>query len=391
MLEPGHLVSGDAEGIGVRFGEHVVAVEFAEDPRGSPFVGATRLRAVPELGPPVAEDGFLLVGAAVGTTELLGLGGSESRNVDGELVELILEEHDAQGALEGRDFELMLVMHGAGGAAPNELAELEQKIEAIGMTAEAKEKAVSELNKLKMMSPMSAEATVLRSYIEWLTNVPWNKRSPVKKDLSRAEVVLNEDHYGLEKVKERILEYLAVQQRVKKLKGPILCLVGPPGVGKTSLGQSVAKATGRKYVRMALGGVRDEAEIRGHRRTYIGAMPGRIIQSIRRCGSNNPVFMLDEIDKLGVDFRGDPASALLELLDPEQNTEFIDRYLEVPVDVSSAMFISTANYIEQIPPPLRDRMEIIYFRDYTVEEKRIILERYLIPKSKKEYKLEKMK
>ena len=247
------------------------------------------------------------------------------------------------------------------------------------MPKEAEDKAKSELQKLKMMSPMSAEATVLRSYIEWLTNVPWNKRSPVKKDLSRAEVVLNEDHYGLEKVKERILEYLAVQQRVKKLKGPILCLVGPPGVGKTSLGQSVAKATGRKYVRMALGGVRDEAEIRGHRRTYIGSLPGKLIQKMAKVGVKNPLFLLDEIDKMSSDMRGDPASALLEVLDPEQNNSFSDHYLEVDYDLSDVMFVATSNSMN-IPGPLLDRMEVIRLSGYTEDEKLNIAKNHLIGK-----------
>ncbi|MBO7923473.1 endopeptidase La [Alteromonas sp. K632G] len=263
--------------------------------------------------------------------------------------------------------------------APDEFEALAKKIEDAKMPQEALNKAKSELQKLKMMSPMSAEATVLRSYIEWLTNVPWNKRSPVKKDLSRAEVVLNEDHYGLEKVKERILEYLAVQQRVKKLKGPILCLVGPPGVGKTSLGQSVAKATGRKYVRMALGGVRDEAEIRGHRRTYIGSLPGKLVQKMAKVGVKNPLFLLDEIDKMSSDMRGDPASALLEVLDPEQNNSFSDHYLEVDYDLSDVMFVATSNSMN-IPGPLLDRMEVIRLSGYTEDEKLNIATRHLISK-----------
>ncbi|AEF02364.1 endopeptidase La [Alteromonas sp. KS69] len=263
--------------------------------------------------------------------------------------------------------------------APDEFEALAKKIEDAKMPQEALDKAKSELQKLKMMSPMSAEATVLRSYIEWLTNVPWNKRSPVKKDLSRAEVVLNEDHYGLEKVKERILEYLAVQQRVKKLKGPILCLVGPPGVGKTSLGQSVAKATGRKYVRMALGGVRDEAEIRGHRRTYIGSLPGKLVQKMAKVGVKNPLFLLDEIDKMSSDMRGDPASALLEVLDPEQNNSFSDHYLEVDYDLSDVMFVATSNSMN-IPGPLLDRMEVIRLSGYTEDEKLNIATRHLISK-----------
>jgi ATP-dependent Lon protease len=263
--------------------------------------------------------------------------------------------------------------------APDEFEALSKKIADAKMPKEAEDKAKGELQKLKMMSPMSAEATVLRSYIEWLTNVPWNKRSPVKKDLSRAEVVLNEDHFGLEKVKERILEYLAVQQRVKKLKGPILCLVGPPGVGKTSLGQSIAKATGRKYVRMALGGVRDEAEIRGHRRTYIGSLPGKLVQKMAKVGVKNPLFLLDEIDKMSSDMRGDPASALLEVLDPEQNNSFSDHYLEVDYDLSDVMFVATSNSMN-IPGPLLDRMEVIRLSGYTEDEKLNIAKNHLIGK-----------
>ncbi|MEC9334486.1 MAG: endopeptidase La [Pseudomonadota bacterium] len=263
--------------------------------------------------------------------------------------------------------------------APDEFEALSKKIADAKMPKEAEDKAKAELQKLKMMSPMSAEATVLRSYIEWLTNVPWNKRSPVKKDLSRAEGVLNEDHYGLEKVKERILEYLAVQQRVKKLKGPILCLVGPPGVGKTSLGQSIAKATGRKYVRMALGGVRDEAEIRGHRRTYIGSLPGKLVQKMAKVGVKNPLFLLDEIDKMSSDMRGDPASALLEVLDPEQNNSFSDHYLEVDYDLSDVMFVATSNSMN-IPGPLLDRMEVIRLSGYTEDEKLNIAKNHLIGK-----------
>jgi ATP-dependent Lon protease len=263
--------------------------------------------------------------------------------------------------------------------APDEFEALAKKIADAKMPKEAEDKAKSELQKLKMMSPMSAEATVLRSYIEWLTNVPWNKRSPVKRDLAKAEEVLNEDHYGLEKVKERILEYLAVQQRVKKLKGPILCLVGPPGVGKTSLGQSVAKATGRKYVRMALGGVRDEAEIRGHRRTYIGSLPGKLVQKMAKVGVRNPLFLLDEIDKISSDMRGDPASALLEVLDPEQNNSFSDHYLEVDYDLSDVMFVATSNSMN-IPGPLLDRMEVIRLSGYTEDEKLNIAKNHLIGK-----------
>jgi ATP-dependent Lon protease len=266
---------------------------------------------------------------------------------------------------------------------PNELADLENKIEKAGMTEEGKEKAVSELNKLKLMSPMSAEATVVRNYIDWLLKAPWKKRSKVFKDLKKAEAVLEEDHYGLEKVKERILEYLAVQQRVKRLKGPILCLVGPPGVGKTSLGQSIARSTNRKFVRMSLGGVRDEAEIRGHRRTYIGSMPGKIIQNMAKTGVRNPLFLLDEVDKMAMDFRGDPSSALLEVLDPEQNSTFADHYLEVDFDLSDVMFVCTANSLN-IPAPLLDRMEVIRIPGYTEDEKTNIALKYLVPKQLKE-------
>ena len=263
--------------------------------------------------------------------------------------------------------------------APNEIEELTEKIEKAGMPKEAKSKAVAELNKLKLMSPMSAEATVVRNYIDALVGVPWKKRSKIRNDISAAEDVLEADHYGLEKVKERILEYLAVQQRVRKLKGPILCLVGPPGVGKTSLGHSIAKATNRKFIRMALGGVRDEAEIRGHRKTYIGAMPGKIVQNLTKVGTRNPLFLLDEIDKMAMDFRGDPASALLEVLDPEQNHTFNDHYLEVDFDLSEVMFVATANTLN-IPPALLDRMEVIRLSGYTEDEKVNIAQRYLIPK-----------
>jgi ATP-dependent Lon protease len=267
--------------------------------------------------------------------------------------------------------------------APNEVEDLQKKIEASGMPKEAREKADSELNKLKMMSPMSAEATVVRNYIDWLVSVPWKKKSKIRRDLAQAEKVLEEDHYGLEKVKERILEYLAVQQRVRKLKGPILCLVGPPGVGKTSIGRSIARATNRKFSRMSLGGVRDESEIRGHRRTYIGSMPGKIIQNLSRVKVRNPLFLLDEIDKMAMDFRGDPASALLEVLDPEQNNTFADHYMEVEFDLSDTMFVATSNSMN-IPGPLLDRMEVIRIPGYTEDEKLNIAIKYLIPKQIKE-------
>ncbi|WP_299974428.1 endopeptidase La [uncultured Pseudoteredinibacter sp.] len=268
------------------------------------------------------------------------------------------------------------------GDEPNEAEELEQKISDSGMSKEAESKAMSELSKLKLMSPMSAEASVVRSYLDWIVNLPWKKRSKVRHDLVRAEKILNDDHYGLEEVKDRILEYLAVQKRVKKIKGPVLCLVGPPGVGKTSLGESIARATNREYVRMALGGVRDEAEIRGHRRTYIGSLPGKLIQKISKAGVKNPLFLLDEIDKMGMDHRGDPASALLEVLDPEQNKAFNDHYLEVDYDLSDVMFVCTSNSMN-IPGPLLDRMEVIRLPGYTEDEKVNIAERYLIPKQMK--------
>ncbi|MFT6558532.1 MULTISPECIES: endopeptidase La [Sneathiella] len=275
---------------------------------------------------------------------------------------------------------------GEGEDGRDELSELEEKISKTKLTKEASEKCQQEMKKLRSMSPMSAEATVVRNYLDWILGIPWGKRTRVKKDLALAEKILNDDHYGLEKVKERILEYLAVQQRVRKIQGSILCLVGPPGVGKTSLGQSVAKATGRNFVRVALGGVRDEAEIRGHRRTYIGSMPGKVVQSMKKAKSINPLFLFDEIDKLGNDFRGDPSSALLEVLDPEQNTHFADHYLEVEYDLSEVMFICTANSLN-MPGPLRDRMEIINLSGYTEDEKVEIAKRHLIKKQRKNHGL----
>ena len=275
---------------------------------------------------------------------------------------------------------------GDGEEARDEVAELEERIRKTKLTKEAREKATAEVKKLRQMSPMSAEATVVRNYLDWLLGIPWGRKSRVKYDLNLAETVLDTDHFGLEKVKERIVEYLAVQSRANKLKGPILCLVGPPGVGKTSLGKSIAKATGREFVRMSLGGVRDEAEIRGHRRTYIGSMPGKVIQSMRKAKKNNPLFLLDEIDKMGMDFRGDPSSALLEVLDPEQNGSFMDHYLEVEYDLSDVMFVTTANTLN-IPPALMDRMEIIRIAGYTEDEKVEIARRHLIPKVERDHGL----
>ncbi|MEM1412239.1 MAG: endopeptidase La, partial [Pseudomonadota bacterium] len=264
---------------------------------------------------------------------------------------------------------------------PNEMEELASRIEEAGMPKDARDKANAELNKLKMMSPMSAEATVVRSYLDWIVGAPWKKRSRVRRDLAQAQEILDADHYGLEEVKERIIEYLAVQNRVKKVRGSVLCLVGPPGVGKTSLGESIARATNRTFIRMALGGVRDEAEIRGHRRTYIGSMPGKIIQKLSKAKVKNPLFLLDEIDKMGMDFRGDPASALLEVLDPEQNSTFNDHYLEVDFDLSDVFFICTSNSMN-IPAPLLDRMEVIRLPGYTEDEKQNIAKRYLVPKQR---------
>ena len=272
---------------------------------------------------------------------------------------------------------------GDGEDGKDELAEIEDSIKKLKLSKDAKEKAQAELKKLRAMSPMSAEATVVRNYLDWILSIPWKKRTKTKKDLSVAQGILDQDHYGLEKVKDRILEYLAVQQRMRKVKGPILCLVGPPGVGKTSLGKSIARATGRKFVRMSLGGVRDEAEVRGHRRTYIGSMPGKVIQGMKKAGYSNPLFLLDEVDKLGTDWRGDPSSALLEVLDPEQNSTFADHYLEVDYDLSDVMFVTTANTL-RMPQPLMDRMEIIRIAGYTEDEKVEIAKRHLISKQVKE-------
>lgn len=277
---------------------------------------------------------------------------------------------------------------GEGEDGRDEVSELEERIKKTKLSKEAREKAEGEVRKLRNMSPMSAEATVIRNYLDWLLTIPWGKKSKIKNDLNYAEKIMDEEHFGLEKVKERIVEYLAVQSRASKIKGPIICLVGPPGVGKTSLARSIAKATGREYVRMSLGGVRDEAEIRGHRRTYIGSMPGKIIQSMKKAKKNNPLFLLDEIDKMGQDFRGDPSSALLEVLDPEQNSTFMDHYLEVEYDLSDVMFVTTANTLN-IPGPLMDRMEVIRIAGYTEEEKMEIVKRHLLPKVIKEHSLSK--
>src|SRR5271155_4770737 len=276
---------------------------------------------------------------------------------------------------------------GEGEDGRDELAELEERINKTKFSKEAHDKAIAELKKLRSMSPMSAEATVVRNYLDWLLSVPWHNRTKIKRDIKSAEKVLDADHFGLEKVKERILEYLAVQQRMKKMKGPILCLVGAPGVGKTSLGKSVARATGRNFVRMSLGGVRDEAEIRGHRRTYIGSMPGKILQGMKKAKSSNPLFLLDEVDKLGADWRGDPSSALLEVLDPEQNGAFNDHYLEVDYDLSDVMFVTTANTL-RIPQPLLDRMEIIRIAGYTEDEKVEIAKRHLLPNARNKHGLD---
>ncbi|MHB8913044.1 MAG: endopeptidase La [Lysobacter sp.] len=337
------------------------------------------------IGVRIGDKQKLLETHAIGARleQLVGL-------VDGELDVQMLEKRirgrvKSQMEKSQREYYLNEQMKaiqkelGEGDEAPNDIDELTRKIAEAGMPKPVEAKARGELNKLKQMSPMSAEAAVVRNYLEWLLGVPWKKRTKVRKDLKAAQEVLDADHFGLEKVKERILEYLAVQTRVKTMKAPILCLVGPPGVGKTSLGQSIARATNRKFVRMSLGGVRDEAEIRGHRRTYVGSMPGRIVQNLNKVGTRNPLFLLDEIDKMSMDFRGDPSSALLEVLDPEQNNSFNDHYLEVDLDLSEVMFVTTSNTL-RIPGPLLDRMEVIRIPGYTEEEKLSIATRYLLPK-----------
>ena len=345
------------------------------------------------IGVRIGDKQKLLETHAIGARleQLVGL-------VDGELDVQMLEKRirgrvKSQMEKSQREYYLNEQMKaiqkelGEGDEAPNDIEELTRKIALAGMPKPVEAKARNELNKLKQMSPMSAEAAVVRNYLEWLLGVPWNKRTKVRKDLKAAQEVLDADHFGLEKVKERILEYLAVQTRVKTMKAPILCLVGPPGVGKTSLGQSIARATNRKFVRMSLGGVRDEAEIRGHRRTYVGSMPGRIVQNLNKVGSRNPLFLLDEIDKMSMDSRGDPSSALLEVLDPEQNSAFNDHYLEVDLDLSEVMFVTTSNTL-RIPGPLLDRMEVIRIPGYTEEEKLNIATRYLLPKQIKANGLE---
>ena len=345
------------------------------------------------IGVRIGDKQKLLETHAIGARleQLVGL-------VDGELDVQMLEKRirgrvKSQMEKSQREYYLNEQMKaiqkelGEGDEAPNDIEELTRKIAEAGMPKPVEAKARNELNKLKQMSPMSAEAAVVRNYLEWLLGVPWKKRTKVRKDLKAAQEVLDADHFGLEKVKERILEYLAVQTRVKTMKAPILCLVGPPGVGKTSLGQSIARATNRKFVRMSLGGVRDEAEIRGHRRTYVGSMPGRIVQNLNKVGTRNPLFLLDEIDKMSMDFRGDPSSALLEVLDPEQNSSFNDHYLEVDLDLSEVMFVTTSNTL-RIPGPLLDRMEVIRIPGYTEEEKLNIATRYLLPKQIKANGLE---
>jgi len=330
----------------------------------------------------VTERLRIVLGMLEGEIELLQVEQSVQKRVKGQM-EHTQREYYLNEKLKAIQKELGTLGERPGGGGGNELDELGDKINKAGMSKEAKDKALSELDKLRKMPPMSAEATVSRNYVDWLLAVPWKKRSKITNDLLKATKVLDADHYGLEKVKERIVEYLAVQQRVKVVKGPILCLVGPPGVGKTSLGQSIANATGRKFIRISLGGIRDEAEIRGHRRTYIGSLPGKIVQKIAKVSVRNPLFMLDEVDKMAMDFRGDPASALLEVLDPEQNYAFNDHYLEIDYDLSDVMFITTANSLD-IPPPLLDRMEVIRLPGYTEDEKRHIAMKYLVPKQIKD-------